>query len=288
VEGGERVLEQVNTGEGKSFIIAAMAVILTKAKSTNTRYVDVITSSPVLAQRDSAEMRPIYEELGVTVAHNCSEDMDERKRAYTSNIVYGDIARFERDHLLHTFYKRPLKGDRTQTAVIVDEVDNMLLDNANNMLYLSHSVPGIDLLDSLLVYIQQQVHAPIYTGNSDNNDRQHDVVESMQEKIAVETIKKNVLCDLFGRFGRDDLHRVVNSTLDEANVDALYNKLVQSKLIDADGYLNIHSTDELDKIVDKALLDGEKAQKPFDGFVMQIKTCLSIVLTRERFIELPV
>lgn len=77
VEGGNRVLEQVNTGEGKSFIIAAIATIHLK---TGKSFVDVITSSPVLAQRDMEEMRQLYEELGLTVAHNCSENMEDRKK----------------------------------------------------------------------------------------------------------------------------------------------------------------------------------------------------------------
>ena len=142
VENKQHILEQVNTGEGKSLIIAAIATIHRK---TGKRYVDIITSSPVLAQRDADEMASLYVELGLNVANNCSEDLEERKKAYTTDIVYGDIARFQRDYLLHTFYKKPIKGDRTQVAVIVDEVDNMLLDNGNNMLYLSHSVPGMDL-----------------------------------------------------------------------------------------------------------------------------------------------
>lgn len=77
VEGGDRVLEQVNTGEGKSLIIAAIASIHLKM---GKRYVDVITSSPVLAERDAKEMSLLYNQLGLSVAHNCSEDLEERKK----------------------------------------------------------------------------------------------------------------------------------------------------------------------------------------------------------------
>jgi preprotein translocase subunit SecA len=272
VEGdGKRVLEQVNTGEGKSFIIAAMACIHLK---TGKRYVDIITSSPVLAQRDSEEMASLYAELNLDVAHNCSEDLEERKRAYTSHVVYGDIGRFQRDHLLHTFYKKPLKGDRTQVAVIVDEVDNMLLDNGNNMLYLSHSVPGIDLLDSLLVFIQQRVHSPIYNGDK------ADLV-SMQRQFDNATIKKCILADLFGHFSLADLNAIVRFRLAENEIAEIYDKLIRSNAIDPDGYLKIHSFEQL-AVIDEALKSTVGIE-----FIKQIKACFCVILSRERSIELP-
>ncbi|CAF1611697.1 unnamed protein product, partial [Didymodactylos carnosus] len=126
VENEKNVLEQVNTGEGKSYIIAAIAIIRCKIRY---KYVDIITSSPVLAQRDADVMRSLYAKFNLTVGHNCDEDVEKRKKAYESHIVYGDIARFQRDYLLHTFYKKNVLGDRTRDAVVVDEVDNMLLDN---------------------------------------------------------------------------------------------------------------------------------------------------------------
>jgi preprotein translocase subunit SecA len=271
VESETHVLEQVNTGEGKSFIIAAIATIRRK---TGKRYVDIITSSPVLAQRDAAEMAELYQELGLTVADNCSEDLEARKKAYAADIIYGDIARFQRDHLLHTFYKKPLKGDRTQVAVIVDEVDNMLLDNGNNMLYLSHSVPGMDLLDSLLIFIQQQIHSPIYTGDKNN-------LEQMQDQFDNTTIKKKVLADIFGQFLKDDLKSIVNSSIPEVKVVAMYEKLIQGKIIDADGYLKIHRHDQLQ------LIDGMLKQTDA-VFVNRIKACFSVIISRERSIEVPV
>jgi preprotein translocase subunit SecA len=36
----------------------------------NGKYVDIATSSEVLAIRDSQKMKPLYESLGVTVSHN--------------------------------------------------------------------------------------------------------------------------------------------------------------------------------------------------------------------------
>uniref|UniRef100_A0A914QP57 Chloroplast protein-transporting ATPase n=1 Tax=Panagrolaimus davidi TaxID=227884 RepID=A0A914QP57_9BILA len=83
------LLAQVNTGEGKSFIIAALAII--RAKEFG--FLDIITSSPVLAQRDGEEMKVVYEAFGLTVGHNCDEQLEKRKLAYKANIIYGDIPR---------------------------------------------------------------------------------------------------------------------------------------------------------------------------------------------------
>lgn len=236
----------------------------------------MITSSPVLAQRDSAEMREIYEKLGLTVSHNCSEDLESRKKAYTAHVVYGDIARFQRDYLLHTFYKKLIKGDRTQCGVIVDEVDNMLLDNGNNMLYLSHSVPGIDLLDSLLIFIQHQMHTPLYTGQKNN-------MESVQSEFENASIKKKVLADLFGQFTLADLKCCLKiAGFNESKLAAIYEKLILGNIIDAEGYLQIFGLDELEKI--NKILESIIHL----CYIEIIQTCLSVVLQRERVIELPV
>ncbi|KAE9547305.1 hypothetical protein FO519_009483, partial [Halicephalobus sp. NKZ332] len=77
VENGKNLLSQVNTGEGKSYIVAAIAII--RAKVSKYKFVDIITSSPVLAQRDATEMRDIYEAMGLSVNHNCDEDTEKRK-----------------------------------------------------------------------------------------------------------------------------------------------------------------------------------------------------------------
>uniref|UniRef100_A0AC35FYN1 Chloroplast protein-transporting ATPase n=2 Tax=Panagrolaimus sp. PS1159 TaxID=55785 RepID=A0AC35FYN1_9BILA len=270
LESEKNVLEQVNTGEGKSYIIAAIACIRCK---TGHKFVDIITSSPVLAHRDAENMKPLYTAMGLSVADNCSEDIEERKKAYSSDIVYGDIAKFQRDYLLHTFYKKLILGDRIRDAVIVDEVDNMILDNSNNMLYLSHSVPGMDLLDSLLVFIQQQIFSPIYTADANK-------IEEFQSKFDNSAIKEKILNDLFGHFTIADLTTIVHGRLTNSQIQNIYEKLIAARIIDGIGYLIIYRYDQINEI-------SNALPHVSASIVMQIQTCFRIILSRERQIELP-
>ncbi|EAL38811.3 AGAP011982-PA, partial [Anopheles gambiae str. PEST] len=147
-------LAQVSTGEGKSLIVVATSIV----KALFHNKVDIVTSSPVLAKRDSEVNKDIYELFGVSVHHNCSEDLEQRKEAYSNyQVVYGDLASFQRDYLLDKFYGKNILGDRDFSCVIVDEVDSMLVDKGNNMLYLSHDIPGMDKLESVYVFIWQVI-----------------------------------------------------------------------------------------------------------------------------------
>jgi hypothetical protein len=140
---------------------------------------------------------------------------------------------------------------------------------------LSHSVPGIDLLDSLLVFIQQRIHSPIYNGDKED-------LASMQRQFDNETIKRDILADLFGHFSILDLTSIVRFRLNENEIAAIYDKLIRSNIIDSDGYLKIHAFDQLG-LIDEAL----KSLTPGKEFGKQITACFCVILSRERFIELP-
>ena len=211
------VLAQVSTGEGKSLIVAGVAIF----RALHGQKVDVITSNNVLAIRDSTlsaahgGLCDLYAAFGVTVANNCSQLVDDRIRAYDSAIVYGELSNFQRDYLLHEFYERNIRGDRTFQCVIVDEVDCMLLDRGNNMLYLSHDIPGMEMLESLYVFIWQKICTSTDT---------------------LEQIKSAVLFDLYGVINKNDLISV-HSSLEDRMVDlnAIWVHLIESDVIDHQG-----------------------------------------------------
>jgi hypothetical protein len=143
----------VSTGEGKSLIVVTLNIL----KVLCSEVVDVITSSAVLAVRDALEYKSIYSEFGISVAHNGTESTDDLAAVYRANVVYGDVSAFQRDFLLDRFYGRNIRGSRSFQTVVVDEVDSMLLDKGNNVLYLSHQPPGLDALEPVLVFIWQSV-----------------------------------------------------------------------------------------------------------------------------------
>ncbi|GMS81851.1 hypothetical protein PENTCL1PPCAC_4026, partial [Pristionchus entomophagus] len=216
------LLQQVATGEGKSYIIAGIAAI--RCLLDNDAYVDVVTVSSVLAERDANELVDIFSGLGITSAHNCDEVLELRERAYKARIVYGDLAHFQRDYLIHTYYRKNILGERKHDFVIVDEVDNMLLDNGNNVLYLTHSVPSLSTLDELLITIYQMVV-----------EKQQ--LEQLQNTSAIdcEDIRIMLMTDLFGRVTIGSLGAHFE------NAEEVFRKFVEQGIIDKDGFLMIRS-----------------------------------------------
>ena len=56
--------------------------------------VDIITSSGLLAVRDSEEHKKYYEILGIDCTHNILDIDSGEKKCYSSKIVYGDAVHF--------------------------------------------------------------------------------------------------------------------------------------------------------------------------------------------------
>mmetsp|Transcript_12404 Transcript_12404/g.11238 ORF Transcript_12404/g.11238 Transcript_12404/m.11238 type:complete len:331 (+) Transcript_12404:162-1154(+) len=138
-------LAQVYTGEGKSLIMAMLAVIL----SLKGKKVDIVTSSKVLAIRDSHEKTNFYSLFGLSVGHNCSNS----KVCYNSDIVYGDTLNYEGDILSDEYLKLNTRRKRPFHLVIIDEVDNLFIDNRLSRTELSTKTPGMSALTPVLQII---------------------------------------------------------------------------------------------------------------------------------------
>ena len=140
------LLMQVLTGEGKSLIVAILAVI----KWLQGHTVDIVTSAEHLAERDAKEMSDFYSLFGLSVSNN--KDLSHGfKKCYSDDIVYGCPGTFQGDLLRHEFESQNTRGERKYDTVIVDEVDNMLIDDARHITMLSGSMPGFEHLLTLLV-----------------------------------------------------------------------------------------------------------------------------------------
>ncbi|XP_048011335.1 uncharacterized protein LOC125244980 [Megalobrama amblycephala] len=148
-------LLEIGTGEGKSCILAMFATIL----AIRGTKVDIVTSSPLLAQRDQEEWKKFFEMFGVTssvvpprFSSNFTPDEQEErvKDAYRQQIVYGTVGVFAADILKQEFEKRTTRGTRPFELVIVDEVDYMTLDNGVQVTFLSHESSGFRHVEQVL------------------------------------------------------------------------------------------------------------------------------------------
>ncbi|CAF4154126.1 unnamed protein product [Rotaria sp. Silwood2] len=151
---GGRLL-QILTGEGKSTVIAMLAVI----KALEGKQVDIVTSSITLAKRDAHERKQFYEMFNMTVSHNNDEVnyVEGPKNCYEAKIVYGNSSQFQFDILRNDFSLLNTRKNRPYDIVIIDEVDSMLIDENNIIARLADQLPSMEWLNPLLYAIWQTI-----------------------------------------------------------------------------------------------------------------------------------
>src|ERR1700758_4546719 len=145
----EGQIAEMKTGEGKT-LTATLAVVLNSLAVGDAdpddpegrprrRGVHVVTVNDYLARRDAEWMSPIYEGLGVSVG--VLENMqpyEDKHKAYACDVVYGTNSEFGFDYLRDNMAKDlSEKVQRGHHFAIVDEVDNILIDEARTPLIIS-------------------------------------------------------------------------------------------------------------------------------------------------------
>jgi preprotein translocase subunit SecA len=140
-------IAEMRTGEGKT-LTATSAVVL---NSLAGRGVHVVTVNDYLARRDAMWMKPIYDMLGVSVGVlQNMQPYEEKRAAYAADVTYGTNSEFGFDYLRdnmatsleekvqHGGREKPDEGKSYYHAfAIVDEVDNILIDEARTPLIIS-------------------------------------------------------------------------------------------------------------------------------------------------------
>jgi preprotein translocase subunit SecA len=101
--------------------------------------VHVVTVNDYLARRDAEWMSPIYDALGVSVGVlQNMQPYEEKHQAYACDVVYGTNSELGFDYLRDNMAKDiSEKVQRGQPFAIVDEVDNILIDEARTPLIIS-------------------------------------------------------------------------------------------------------------------------------------------------------
>ncbi len=155
-------IAEMKTGEGKT-LTATLAVVLNSlavrdrnpedripegsegpddeqaGSQPERKGVHLVTVNDYLARRDAEWMSPIYEALGVTVGVLANmQPYEEKQAAYACDVVYGTNSELGFDYLRDNMAKD--LGEKVQRGhffAIVDEVDNILIDEARTPLIIS-------------------------------------------------------------------------------------------------------------------------------------------------------
>jgi preprotein translocase subunit SecA len=146
-------IAEMRTGEGKT-LVAPLAAILNAMAG---RGVHVVTVNDYLARRDPQWMGPVFAFLGVSVGmitHDASFVFEagyptnderlvnlrpvQRAEAYAADVTYGTNNEFGFDYLRDNMViELDQRVQRERAFAIVDEVDNILIDEARTPLIIS-------------------------------------------------------------------------------------------------------------------------------------------------------
>src|SRR3954451_743217 len=128
-------IAEMKTGEGKT-LTATLPVFLNTLAGNS---VHLVTVNDYLARRDAEWMRPIYEALGVSVsAIQEGDDHATRQAKYAGDVTYGTNSEFGFDYLRDNMAPALEHCvQRDHQFANVDEVDNILIDEARTPLIIS-------------------------------------------------------------------------------------------------------------------------------------------------------
>ncbi|MDG1873541.1 MAG: SEC-C metal-binding domain-containing protein [Mariniblastus sp.] len=132
------------TGEGKTLVATLPAYL----NALCCKGVHVVTVNDYLARRDMEWMAPLYMGLGLSVgAIQSNMPVSERQQAYAKDITYGTNNEFGFDYLRDNMrpaargddrFEKPRQQSQGPLAfAIIDEVDNILIDEARTPLIIS-------------------------------------------------------------------------------------------------------------------------------------------------------
>src|SRR3954471_16452233 len=141
-------IAEMKTGEGKT-LTATLPVVL---NALSGKGVHLVTVNDYLARRDAEWMSPIYSALGLDVGIlQNMQPYEEKQAAYAAPITYGTNSEFGfdylRDNMATALEEKVQNGGRFDEETgkpitghafaIVDEVDNILIDEARTPLIIS-------------------------------------------------------------------------------------------------------------------------------------------------------
>jgi preprotein translocase subunit SecA len=191
-------IAEMRTGEGKT-LVATLPIYL---NSLTGKGVHLVTTNDYLARRDAEWMGQIYKFLGLTVGilvNAVDPQTEERRAAYLADITYGTNNEFGFDYLRDNMViSLDQTVQRELNYAIVDEVDNILIDEARTPLIISGQGQ-----ESTEMYVQFARWAPHLKAEED-----YTVDEKLRSVILTEA-------------GIEKIEKLagVDNIYDEANID---------------------------------------------------------------------
>ena len=139
MDGGS--IAEMKTGEGKTLtaVLPLYLNALVTDEEGQGKGAHLITVNETLARRDAEEMGPVFESLGLSVGV-LTEDLspEEKKAAYAADVTYTTNTNIGFDFLRDQMVASP--GEKVQRGLhyaLIDEVDQVLIDEASTPLILS-------------------------------------------------------------------------------------------------------------------------------------------------------
>jgi preprotein translocase subunit SecA len=263
----EGQIAEMKTGEGKT-LTATLAVILNALavhdpdpeepeQEPRRKGVHVVTVNDYLARRDAEWMSPLYEALGVTVGVlENQQPYDEKHAAYACDVVYGTNSEFGFDYLRDNMAKD--LGEKVQRGhpfAVVDEVDNILIDEARTPLIISGAPEQAADFYVKFARLAPQMHSGKTPEGMDPRTKKQFVADfdyEVDEKQKTVAITEQGVAKAERFLGIDHLYRAENGHL--------VNHLIQA--LRAESLYKIN--------VDYAVADGEvKIIDEFTGRILE-------------------
>ncbi len=247
-------IAEMKTGEGKT-LTATLAVVLNalavregveteEGQSPERKGVHVVTVNDYLARRDAEWMSPIYDALGVSVGIiENQQPYDEKQAAYACDVVYGTNSEFGFDYLRDNMATDLAeKVQRGHPFAIVDEVDNILIDEARTPLIISGAPEqAADLYVKFARLAPRMVLGKTPEGMDPRSKKQFvaDFDYEVDEKQKTVAITEQGVAKAEKFLGIDHLYRaenghLVNHLIQALRAEALYKRDVDYAVIDGE------------------------------------------------------
>src|SRR4051812_33728291 len=245
-------IAEMRTGEGKT-LTGTLAVVLNAAAGKG---VHVVTVNDYLARRDADWMRPIYEGLGLTVGVlQNNQPYEEKRDAYAADITYGTNSEFGfdylRDNMATTLEEKVQHGGRIgedgkpvamHNFAIVDEVDNILIDEARTPLIISGAPEQAADLYDRFAKLAPQMTAGKKPDGLDPRAKKEFVADydyEFDEKHKTVSVTEQGVEKAERFLGIDHLYRaengpLVNHLIQSLKAESLYKKDVDYAVIDGE------------------------------------------------------